>query len=248
MFVSILGDSISTFEGYNPASYAVFYDKQNQTQNGLASVYDTWWAKVNQYLHAYLCVNNAYSGSRVSGSGFPSAWCDSRLFDLRADDCEPDIILVYLGFNDFGFGVQVAKKRSLFFPRKDMTVFDDAYGHMLVRITTLYPQSRIICGTLMRTHIRGRPEWRFPEAWGGIPFEDYNQAIRKNCKREKCILADLDKLGLQYETLDGAHPTVEGHRVIASAWIKCLEACDVTREGCALYVNRSRSVPVGALK
>lgn len=45
--VSILGDSISTYEGYNPAGYAAFYEKATREWNGLSSVYDTWWAKVN---------------------------------------------------------------------------------------------------------------------------------------------------------------------------------------------------------
>ena len=55
--VSIVGDSISTFEGFNPPGYAVFYDKEMIERNGLRTVYDTWWAKVNQALHAFLCVN-----------------------------------------------------------------------------------------------------------------------------------------------------------------------------------------------
>ncbi len=56
MFVSILGDSISTYSGYNPKGYTVFYDAEMQKRNGLYSAYDTWWAKVNQELRAYLCV------------------------------------------------------------------------------------------------------------------------------------------------------------------------------------------------
>ena len=70
--VSIVGDSVSTFEGYNPQGYAVFYDREMQVRNELNSVYDTWWAKVNQALHAFLCVNNSYSGSKVSGKVFPA--------------------------------------------------------------------------------------------------------------------------------------------------------------------------------
>ena len=56
-FVSIMGDSISTFSGFNPEGYSVFYDEYNSHRNSMTSVYDTWWAKVNQFLHAYICVN-----------------------------------------------------------------------------------------------------------------------------------------------------------------------------------------------
>lgn len=60
--ISILGDSISTFEGCSPDGYTVFYDKEMQRVNGLDTMYDTWWAKVIQALHAYLCINNSYNG------------------------------------------------------------------------------------------------------------------------------------------------------------------------------------------
>ena len=66
MFVSIVGDSISTYEGYNPDRYKVFYNRTMQMANGLNSAVERCVAKVNQSLHAYLCVNNSYSGSKVT--------------------------------------------------------------------------------------------------------------------------------------------------------------------------------------
>lgn len=67
--VSLIGDSISTYSGYNPEGYSVFYDYHLQQKNGLSSIYDTWWAKVNQTFCAYICVTNSDSvetGSLVS--------------------------------------------------------------------------------------------------------------------------------------------------------------------------------------
>ena len=46
-----------------------FYDYHLQQKNGLSSIYDTWWAKVNQTFYAYICVTNSDSvetGSLVS--------------------------------------------------------------------------------------------------------------------------------------------------------------------------------------
>ena len=37
MMISIMGDSISTFESFNPDGYCVFYDAQMQYVNGLTS-------------------------------------------------------------------------------------------------------------------------------------------------------------------------------------------------------------------
>ena len=134
--VSIVGDSVSTFEGYNPQGYAVFYDREMQARNELNSVYDTWWAKVNQALHAFLCVNNSYSGSKVSGKVFPAGESKERLSNLRTTEYVPDIILVYLGFNDFGNGIEVRRPRRLFHKDHKSCYFDVAYDNMIRTIRT----------------------------------------------------------------------------------------------------------------
>ena len=221
-FVSIVGDSISTFEGYNPPQYEVFYDKETQSRNGLSSVYDTWWAKVNQYLNAYLCVNNSYSGSRVTGNEFPAASCIERISALKTAEYSPDYILLYIGFNDFGNGVRIRQTHLSLFRKKDPSYFEDAYELMLDRIKESYHEAVIICGTLLRTRIRNNDDWEFPELYAGVRFEDYNDAIRRAAKKKKVLLADLGAQDIRYETLDGSHATAEGHAVIADAWIKCL--------------------------
>lgn len=74
----------------------------------------------------------------------------------------------------------------------------------------------------MRGFVRGAQSAPFPERFAGVPFEDYNAAIRKAAQREGALLADLAALNWRYETLDGTHPTANGHKTLASAWIKCL--------------------------
>ena len=220
--VSILGDSISTFEGCNPHGYAVFYDKEMQKINGLETMYDTWWAKVIQALHARLCINNSYSGSRVTGIKFPAAVSDERMNNLGTPDNKPNAILIYIGFNDFGNGVRVRRCGIDLLGEKDLLVFEDAYDSMLRTMNRKYPNSKIVCGTLMRTRIQGRENWAFPEAFGGIELEEYNEVIRSTVKKNHCYLADIGMQDIRYETYDGSHPNVDGHQTIANAWIKCM--------------------------
>ena len=220
--VSIMGDSISTFDGYNPPHYAVFYDKEKQTLHGLTSVYDTWWAKVNQALQACLCVNNSYSGSKVSGKRFPAGDSDERIRCLSAKDSSPDYILIYLGFNDFGNGIIPVRSGSGASSINSRESFAEAYDNMLKSIKACYPAAIIVCGTLMRTKIKGYPGWRFPEDYAGFKLEDYNEIIRAVTRMNGCCLADVARKGEAYETLDGSHPTAQGHRAIAAAWIRCL--------------------------
>lgn len=219
-YVSIVGDSISTYEGYNPKGYAVFYDKEMQRKNGLTSVYDTWWGKVIQEMHAHLCVNNSYSGSKVTGKDFPSAVSEKRICNLHSSECYPDLILFYIGFNDFGKGIPISRK----FPYidTDYQFFAHAYESMISRVRKEYPKAQIICGTLMRSRIQEDAQWHFPEAYAGVKLEQYNQAIRRICKKKKCHLADLSSLDMRYETLDGTHPTRNGQLMMANAWMTCL--------------------------
>lgn len=78
MFVSILGDSISTYQGYQPPGYAVYYQDYYRYINELNSVYDTWWAKVNQYLRAYICATLMRGYVRgAERSPFPENYAES---------------------------------------------------------------------------------------------------------------------------------------------------------------------------
>lgn len=215
-FVSVMGDSISTYSGFIPQGYSVFYDEDNSYINELSSVYDTWWAKVNQFLHAYICVNNSYSGSKVTGGRFPSASSDERTSLLHTEQYRPDVILIYMGFNDFGNGIQITSDRS------DGTSFFDSYCDMLRKIKQNYPESRIICATLMEGFIRDNKKWVFPHQWAGISIYEYNAAIKIAAQISGVALADLASENMRYETLDGTHPTKAGHDTIAQVWIRCL--------------------------
>ena len=233
MFVSVLGDSISTYSEYNPKGYAVFYDEDMQRRNGLNSVYDTWWSKVNQKLGAYLCVNNSYSGSRVSGQGYPAGCSPERVMNLHTLEHKPDLILIYIGFNDFGYGVPISCMPLNNDGKTNLMFFEDAYHQMLTGVRYFYPNAKIICATLMRTTLKQNKMWHFPERWGGICIDDYNNAIRRAAANCHISLADLAKckisfipnfakLDQRYETLDGVHPTAKGHQTIADEWIACL--------------------------
>ena len=214
MFVSILGDSISTYPDFVPAAYSVFYQGENLDLHQMHSVYDTWWAKVNQFLKAYLCVNDSYSGSAVAGLRFPAACSQERINALSSPANTPDIILIYLGVNDFARGYSITGHDTLH--------FEYAYEAMLQQIKSRYPRSWIFCGTLMEGYIPGQPDFRFSSFQADAPLDAYNDAIRRACRKQNCQLADLAAQQVAYETLDGVHPTKKGHAAIAQCWIHCL--------------------------
>lgn len=88
----VLGDSISTYEGYTPAS-VVFYDSYFQRLTGVTSVNDTWWMQVINGLGGILGTNNSYSGSTVYGTR-PTAGCSDHRTQALSRNGIPDVILI----------------------------------------------------------------------------------------------------------------------------------------------------------
>lgn len=205
--ISVLGDSISTYMGYNPVGYAVYYMEDNAYENEIESVNDTWWKQVIDCLDGELCVNNSYSCSLVFGNVSSSACSEERCSCLHDLD-KPDIILIYMGANDRGYGVDIQK-------------FYDSYRTMLRRIKKNYPAAKIVCATLLLGY-RKDGEGNL-NAESAVEEFDYNNAIRSAVKEEKCLLADLAVSGRCYETLDGCHPTKNGHRLMAELWFEKLK-------------------------
>ena len=219
LLVSILGDSISTFEGYSFENYPCFYTPEKCRELGLGGVSDTWWMKlIKTYGWTYL-KNSSYSGWKVLDCAFDSLTAEEQARQLRSDKSDPDLILIYLGVNDFACGVP---ERWIPVRGKELLSFGKAYSEMLNRLRSMYPDAMIVCGTLMRTTIKDRPDWIFPNSFGGRPLERYNAEIRCAAKQEKCHVAELEATGIRYETLDGVHPTVKGHADMAEAWADCL--------------------------
>ena len=58
-YFSVLGDSISTLDGYNPPENAVFYDWKNKMIFDVYTPSDTWWGYVIESLGGQLLVNDA---------------------------------------------------------------------------------------------------------------------------------------------------------------------------------------------
>lgn len=90
---------------------------------------------------------------------------------------------------------------------------------MIQKIIRNYPDSQIVCATLMKSSFKNNPEWEYPRSKTGISLEEYNKAIREIANNLDVLVADLAALNTPYETLDTLHPTKTGHKIIANAWI-----------------------------
>lgn len=221
---SILGDSISTLDGFNPNGYKVFYADDNCVKSGVVDAKDTWWDKVIGFFGGELLVNNSWSGSRVTKLKdreqlFPSGCSDERTAALHINDTKPDVIIVYLGTNDWAFGAKTGNETRIL-DEDNNELFDEAYDSMLKKLKTNYPESEIFCCTLCETYISQRPDFKFPHKYAGTHIEEYNEIIRDVVRCNGCRLIDLYAYKMAYDSIDGSHPTNVGMSTIATMVIR----------------------------
>ncbi len=215
---SILGDSISTLDKYIPNGYKAFYSGDICKKSGVNTPEDTWWGKVINFFGGKLLSNSSYSGSRVTSENenFPAAYSKKRIKDLSKKGISPDVIIIYMGFNDWANGVgleQVYDTSAILF---NSMYFADAYGGMLYELKDKYPNSEIICCTLNPTFMSLNNLFVFPYDRAGEHIEKYNDAIRKNADAEKCTLINLYFYNKPNDTIDGSHPNTDGMNTLAS--------------------------------
>ena len=65
-------------------------------------------------------------------------------------------------------------------------------------------------------------------AWNlrGAPFKSYNDAIRVAAREHGCNVADLEAFGIDYEAVDGTHPTARGMRQLSALIASCIEGAE----------------------
>ena len=229
-YFSVLGDSISTLEGYSEPKGAEFYNLTRKLITGVVTKRDTWWGQVIERLGGELLANNSFSGSTVCRSKLSEiesyACSDERTSALSKGGIAPDVIMVSIGTNDWGFKNKVFFDERCDSERDIEYIFSSAYRLMLEKLKKNYPNTEIWCLTMPRS--------KCPEEENGFPFfsknrfpmDDYCEVIRSSAKEFGCRLIDLYKNGGVYETMDDVHPFAEGMKTISKSVLKELNIID----------------------
>lgn len=221
---SVLGDSISTLLGYSEPDYAAFYDTSHKIKSGVLTPSDTWWGIVIERLGGELLVNNSISGSTVTRHPLyeiPSYACsDERTSSLHKEEATPDVIMIYMGTNDWGSGVRVNDGE-----RNSTSLFSPAYDTMLSKIKNNYPNAEIWCLTLPISSCESLSRFEFPYFFGGRHIDEYCEAIRSCAEKFGCRMIDLREFSSSepYDTIDGFHPNAQGMQSIARGVLECIK-------------------------
>ena len=244
--VSILGDSISTFGGVSnneKSNSTIGSNASYYTGQGGIGLHDTWWQQTADILGMELLVNNSWSGSCVfqPRKGEASVGYTNRCVNLHNDLTgeEPDVILVFLGTNDFkscystigteaevDYGSIITENGDGTFSYATAETSFEAYAIMLHKMKNRYPDAKIYCMNLL------------PRKSGSLQPTAFNADLAVIAGRFGCKIIDLENCGFSPENLgelmyDGAvHPNSEGMDLITEAVASALlereiRICDV---------------------
>lgn len=219
---SILGDSISTLDGYNPPEHLVYYEGYRKFDTDVFFIEDTWWGQVIEALGGSLLMNDSFSGSLLSKHReciIPSYGCsDERTSALSDDGVMPDVIMLFMGTNDWGRQMKLYPDDG---ESEDISVFSVAYRKTIEKLKANYPDAEIWCFTLPINRNDPRTD---VIAEGRPPIDNYCRVIRDCAALAGCRLIDLYHTAHDYDTVDGFHPKAEGMKALSKAVLECIFA------------------------
>ena len=152
---SILGDSYCTYAGWIPQGNRAWYAPEGNydTQNNVASVTDTWWYQLSKETGMSLLINDSFSGSTVSTTGYNGEDATEKAFITRMVNTlganrvlepKPDVIFIFGGSNDDWAGAPMGELKYSDWTTDDLKSFLPAFCYMLDYIKKYNPQARII--------------------------------------------------------------------------------------------------------
>ena len=197
--ISILGDSISTYRGAsNDASSNATIASNPYFYMEPFPIEATYWMRLIESLDMNLCVNNSWSGGNLSGINDSNSGVNRAKHLSRENGENPNLIIVFMGLNDLGRGV-------------DAFMFASDYERTLDIIKNTYPDASVCCVNLPDRDIMSKKR-----------TELFNNAIDKAVLKagDNFFVADLFNSRLNNDfyymnTVDGLHPDEDGMKIIS---------------------------------
>lgn len=172
VYFSIIGDSISTFKDMLPAGNGTHYTGSNYD---ITTYKQTWWGRVEDAMGWKLCVNNSWTGTKVTDSGNKGGV--GRASALHTEEASPDVIFLALGINDFINSVTVADPTYAYnYEGQYVNDYVDGGSDFLTSyITTLYtlkknyPKAKIYALNII-PHVRQTSAYGVGDVANDSPF------------------------------------------------------------------------------
>lgn len=200
--ISIQGDSISTFAGTITDGNATYYSASHKFVNSIDA---TWWGLLINECRMRLIRNDAWSGSRISGTGDNAMCSVARCSNMRhinstVDTYQygaPEIIVVMAGTNDVSGNVEMGTADGA------VTTYMGAFKTMLDNLKSQCRNAKIVVFQLYRGNVLD-----YANSGGKHQYE-YQEAMANLCRRYGVYYIgpehfDLSFPNLQYYTCDNS--------------------------------------------
>jgi lysophospholipase L1-like esterase len=200
--ISIQGDSISTFAGTITDGNATYYSASHKFVNSIDA---TWWGLLINECRMRLIRNDAWAGSRISGTGDNAMCSVARCSNIRhinstVDTYQcgaPEIIVVMAGTNDVSGNVEMGTADGA------VTTYMGAFKTMLANLKSQCRNAKIVVFQLYRGNVLD-----YANSGGKHQYE-YQEAMANLCRRYGVYYIgpehfDLSFPNLQYYTCDNS--------------------------------------------
>lgn len=208
--VMIFGDSYSTFKGFVPEGFKVYYPENDEHETELTDVSQTWWYQVVNEAGFNLVLNNSWSGSTVCYTGYGNADCSKsssfiyRLKKLIAEGFfeqnKIDKVFIYGWSNDSWCNAPLGEEKHSDFKEEDLYFVLPGASYFLRLLRETLPQAEIYCFIN-----------------GGIKGE-ISSVIKKVCQQQDITTATVGDIEKLY-----GHPTIKGMKEIKEIVLKTLK-------------------------
>lgn len=200
--ISIQGDSISTFAGTITDGNATYYSASHKFVNSIDA---TWWGLLINECRMRLIRNDAWSGSRISGTGDNAMCSVARCSNIKHSNSTvdtyqygaPEIIVVMAGTNDVSGNVEMGTADGA------VTTYMGAFKTMLANLKSQCRNAKIVVFQLYRGNVLD-----YANSGGKHQYE-YQEAMANLCRRYGVYYIgpehfDLSFPNLQYYTCDNS--------------------------------------------
>ena len=153
----IIGDSYSTYEGWIPEGYAVYYSKEGRGDPEYMvtkmEVEDTWWMRLVNSTDAHLVHNNSWSGSTLCYTGYSGDCSHTSSFIYRYRQLKEqgffeknriDTVLVFGGTNDSWANAPLGELKFSDFSEEELFSVLPAFCYFMKTLKEELPDTRIV--------------------------------------------------------------------------------------------------------
>lgn len=210
--VFILGDSYSTFEGYIPEGFSVYYTIAGRKDTDVRAVTETWWYQLLNDTNSNLIRNCSYSGTTICNTGYQGNDYSDISFISRFDKLvkenlfnknKVDTFFLFGGTNDSWANAPLGKLKYSDWTKEDLYFVLPAFCYLLNKISENLRQTKVYC--ILNTELKDEIEENFISA-----CMKYGVDIIR--------LKDIDKMN--------GHPTICRMRQIKEQILSAINAAE----------------------